>query len=86
MQKIAGKEYLTIHIETGGSYEIEYDNEQYVDILNATDGYIKVSTDEITEDNYAVIPDGAAYNDIKITGGKLYVISESTGYISLVAR
>ena len=65
---------------------IEYSTQQYVDILNNTSSSIKISTDEITADNYALIPAGGAYNSLHLTGGKLYVIANAAGDISVIAR
>ena len=86
MMDITGKKYLTIEVEATGEYVIEYNTEQYVDILNNTSSSIKISTDEITTDNYALIPAGGAYNSLHLTGGKLYVIADAAGDVSVIAR
>lgn len=83
---VTGKKYLTIQVETSGEYVIEYSTQQYVDILNNTSSSIKISTDEITSDDYALVPAGGAYNSLHLTGGKLYVIANATGDISVIAR
>ena len=86
MMDVTGKKYLTIQAETNGKYTIKYDLEQYVDILNNTTSAIKISTDEITSDSYALIPAGRAYNSLHLTGGKLYVIADAAGDVSVIAR
>ena len=83
---VTGKKYLTIQVEASGEYVIEYNIEQYVDILNNTSGNIKISTDEITSDSYALIPAGGAYNSLHLTGGKLYVAADAAGDVSAIAR
>ena len=83
---VTGKKYLTIQVETSGEYVIEYSTQQYVDILNNTSSSIKISTDEITSDDYVLVPAGGAYNSLHLTGGKLYVIANAAGDISVIAR
>lgn len=83
---VTGKKYMTIQAEADNEYVIEYSAEQYVDIFNGTDSSIKISTDEIAADNYAVIPAGGAYNSLRLTGGKLHVAANSSGSISVIAR
>ena len=88
MQTITGKKYLTFQVVSDGAYMIEYSDEQYVDILNNTNGDIKVSGEEIGDDgdNYIVMPPNSAYNDMRLYSGKLYIIAAETGHISLAAR
>lgn len=87
MQNIQAKPYLTISLTAAETYVIEYDKEQYVDILNSTADNIKISNNDITDSNdYAVIPSGSAYNDCRIIGGKIYIIAVSAGSVSLIAR
>ena len=83
---VTGIMYLRIQVETSGEYVIEYSTQQYVDILNNTSSSIKISTDEITSDDYALVPAGGAYNSLHLTGGKLYVIANAAGDISVIAR
>lgn len=85
MQIITGKKYLTFQV-VDGAYMIEYSDEQYVDILNNTNGDIKVSGEDIGDNNYIVMPPKSAYNDMRLHSGELYIIAAETGHISLAAR
>ena len=86
MQEITGKKCLTIDVEANEDYVISYPDKQYLDILNCTNGYIKISSEQIESDNYAVIPKGTAYNSWCVSGWKLYIHSDSTGKISFISR
>ena len=87
MQEVTGKKYLTIQAQANTDYAVKYSYEQYVDLLNNTGSALKISNDEIDSDNYAVVPAGGAYNDIRIDGGTLYItVGDNAGEISLIAR
>lgn len=92
MIDIIGDRYLTITSTANEIYMIDFsgtDNtspKQYVDILNHTSGDMKISSEEIGENNYAIIPAGAAYNSLGIHGSILYIQSSDAGIISIISR
>lgn len=92
MTSLIGTPILTYSIKSGETVRISYGINALVDIMNGTDGALKVSNeDTFTGTSFFVIPSGGAYNEyrpnsINMTQSKaeLYLQAETDGDISVV--
>ncbi len=88
MTEIKGTRLTTLTVAPG-VYKISYPALFKADILNSTDGELRVSdNDEFAADNgagrYISIPQGCSYNGLSIYGSALYLSVQAVGTVTIV--
>lgn len=87
MIELKGKRAMTFEV-SGETTKVTYSQNHSLDIYNASDSDILVSTENSFDDGgYLVIPGNNGYNGLRITGlnsASVYIQSNGNGKVSIV--
>ena len=86
MTTIKGSGFLTGRAEAGEIYEIQYSTPPRLNVLNSTEGDLKISsssdfTDDSVSGQYLTIPKNAGINGIAVPFEAVYIKAEAGGNI-----
>lgn len=85
MTELKSKKLMSVTVEAGTQYEIDFKTDFKVDIINHTDDKLWIyTTRDMSEEKGIYISPDEAYNGLCVSGSKLYLEAAGSGDVCIV--